>query len=235
MNEFIPNNTKNVYACCESRDNLDVAGSTNMSIRGCNFSNNNNIYPKSPFKVQIEPTCKYGKMLLNPSILDSKKLDNTFIPINYKDGETTYISNDPRLYNQEGTWLQLDKPPMNSSIKLSTLNNDKSLNRYGQGYTSYSDINSGQILYYISKDTEDTFYEPLFSNKLNTIGTMYQDPMGSMKPQYDRVQNRSVIENDEYCLSFMKDTEFHREDILSLQMRRKNQERYAPRWTNITS
>ena len=77
--------------------------------------------------------------------------------------------------------------------------------------------------------------------------------MGAMKPQYDRIQqNKCNISSEhltettnstnsistcnkgeEYCLSWMKDSQNHREDLLARQMRKRNEQRYAPRWTNI--
>lgn len=217
----------------------------NYPKSSCTFSKYYDCYNKRPFKVQTEPTRKSGKILLNPGVVSDNKFDNTFNTINEKDCPgsacigTTYLNSDPRLYSQGGTWLQLDKPPLNSSTKLSTLTTDKSLDCYGQGYTSYADVNAGQCLYYISKDREDAFYEPIFSKKAHSVGTMYKDPMGSMKPQYDRIpynpilDTKSCDDTDEYCSSFIKDTMFHREDLIALQMRRHNQERFAPRWTNV--
>jgi hypothetical protein len=205
----------------------------------------NDCYTKNPFKVQPEPVTKYGHIILNPGVIGKDKFDKTFEAINVKNCPssacigTTYSNSDPRLYNQGGSRLQLDTPPLNSSVKLSSLTTDKSLNRYGQGYKLYSDINSGQILYYISKDREDTFYKPLFSREAIAVGTLYKDPMGSIKPHYDRVPveqynpTKLCGESDKYCLSFMKDTQFHREDILSRQMSKQNRQRYEPRWTNV--
>jgi hypothetical protein len=219
-----------------------------MSVRGCNFSDYYDCYSgfKYPFKVQQEPAPKTGRTLLNPIVVNDNKYDKTFKAIDVNNCQasscvgTTYLSSDPRLYNQGGTWLQLDTPPINAATKLSTLTTDKSLNRYGQGYKSYADVNAGQVLYYIDKNREDTFYAPLFSKNATTVGTMYQDPMGAMKPQYNRIpleQSSPCLrggEQYEYCLSFMRDTQAQREDILALQMRKQNEQRYAPRWTNNT-
>ena len=202
----------------------------------CIFSKYNDCYDKNTFKVQKEPVYKSDTVILNPNNLTTDKFDKTFKAINIEDCPnnsftgTTYTSSDPRLYNQGGTWLHLDRPPINSSIKLNSLNTDKSLNRYGKGYTSYSDINAGQYIYYVNKEREDAFYKPLFSKEAICIGTMYKDPMGSMKPQYNRIPIDQNNEINEYSLSFMKDTQSHREDILALQMSKKNEQRYEPLW-----
>ena len=189
-------------------------------------------YDKNVFKVNQEPSSKVGYTIINPSVLSDDKLDKTFKSYNQK---TCYLTRDPRLYNQGGTWIQLDKEPLNSSVKLSSLNTDKSLNNYGKGYNSYSDINTGQYLYYVNKEAEEAFSDPLFSTKAISVGTMYRDPMGSIKHSYERIpiknynpiiDNNQYDETDEYCLSFIRDTQFQREDILALQMIKRNMQRY---------
>ena len=62
------------------------------------------------------------------------------------------------------------------------------------------------------------------------VGTLYQDPMGAIKPQWNRYP-QSTENSCDWGTSFMKDSQFHREDILSLQMRKMNEQRYAPRWS----
>ena len=242
MTDIIFDYPKSSCSCCECKLTYPLGPPTNMSVRGCMYKD---CYSNNPFKVQPEPVTKYGHIILNPDVTCKDKFDKTFEEISVKNCPssacigTTYSSSDPRLYNKNGSRLQLDTPPLNASVKLSSLTTDKSLNHYGQGYKSYSDIKSGQILYYISKDREDTFYKPLFSREATAVGTLYKDPMGSIKPHYDRIPveqyNTTKLcgESDKYCLSFMKDTQFHREDILSRQMSKQNTQRYEPRWTNV--
>lgn len=242
-----PKTSCSCLKCDENKFSKPVGNPTNMSVRGCIFSESYDCNPQRQFKVQQEPTDKSGYILLNKSVVSSEKYDKTFKSINVKNCPkssctgTTFLSSDPRLYNAAAaTWLQLDKPPLNSTIKLNTLTTNKDLDRYGQGYKSYADINAGQYLYYIGKNIEDVFFEPLFSKKATMLGTLYQDPMSVIKPQYDRIpnekQDHAILTNPcdvsgEYGLSYLKDTQFHREDILARQMNRNNQERYAPRWT----
>ena len=254
MTDVIYNYPKSSCACWEcDQDKFPKPSGppTNMSVRGCNFSELYNCNPRRQFKVQQEPNNRTGNTLLNQSVVAPDKHDQTFHAINVKDcpqsscSGTTFLNSDPRLYNAAAaTWMQLDRPPLNSTPKLNTLNANKSLNCYGQGYKSYADVNAGQYLYYIGNDREDAFYEPLFSKRATAVGTMYQDPMGAMKPQYDRIpheqQDHGILTDPcnvagDYCLSFMKDTQAHREDLLARQMRKHNEQRYAPRWTNINN
>jgi hypothetical protein len=240
MAQVIYNYPKSSCKCRDCEHTKPISNPTDMSVSGCISSDLYDCNNKHQFKVQQEPTNKTGKILLNPPVVSQDKYDKTFRVINVDDCPgsacvgTTFLNSDPRLYNAaSNTWLQLDKPPLNSTQKLNTLNSDKSLNKYGQVYKSYADI-TGHTQYYIDKQTEDTHYEPLFSKKATVIGTMYKDPMGVLKPQYERIPKENPCEKSgDYCLSFMRDTQYHREDLLSRQMSKIFSERYAPRWTNI--
>jgi hypothetical protein len=233
------------FECVSKKIPVPTGVPTNMSVRGCNFSEYD-CNTNSVFKVNKVPGKQTGITILNPGVVGENKFDPTFQAINatYCPGSscdgTTYLNSDPRLYNQGGSWLQLDRPPLISGTDLSTLTTDKSLDGYGQNYKSYADINAGQYMYYIDKSTEDAFYEPNFSSKATSVGSLYKDPMGTIKPQYDRVPDNQYnhisngsFDDNEYSLTFLRDTQHHREDIMALQMRRRNQERYVPRWTNI--
>ena len=137
-----------------------------------------------------------------------------------------------------GTKLQLDKPPFKCNIKIDNLNTDASLNNYGQRYKSYSDVNAGQIVYYVDDSIKDAYFEPLFSNKATAVGTLYQDPMSSMKPQWERFPDEKynpILGNADnvaggFQSSFLKDTQYFREDLLARQMRKRNEQRFETRW-----
>lgn len=250
-----PESSCDCYDCDNKKYKIPEGIYTNMSVPGCTYSKYYDCYPKRVFKIQQEPVTREefnsdGSPILNQASVGDNKFDQTFKVIN---SETcprsscrgvTYLNSDPRLFNAAGgTWLQLDRPPIVTTTKLKDLTTDKSLNNYGKGYKSYNDVDAGQIIYYINKDFQDAFYEPLFSKKATAIGTMYKDPMGNMRPQYDRIPNEKydpILGNPcdsagEYCLSWMKDTQFHREDLLARQMRSDNETRFAPRWTNIST
>jgi hypothetical protein len=250
MTDTIQNYPKSSCACYEcdkNKYNLSHGVPTNMSVRGCKFSPSYDCQTTRVFKEQQEPSNQRGGFFLNPAVIADNKFATGFKPINVRTcpksscNGTTYLNSDPRLYNAAGpSWLQLDRPPLDSSVKLSTLHDDKTLNCYGQNYKSYADVNAGQVLYYISKDREDAFYEPLFSKKATSVGIMYKDPMGSMKPHYNRIPegNYNPISDNpcdvkgEFGLSWMKDSQFHREDLLARQMQKINQTRFEPRWTH---
>ena len=211
---------------------------TNMSVKDCKFHEHNYMN----FKNQIEPQYKKGYTVLNPSML-SEHIDKSFkIVTDPKSscGGISFISDDPRLNHVlTGDLIQLDNPPLNSTVNIDEINFNKELDGYGQNYKSYSDINAGQYTYYVTKDQEDAYYEPIFSEKRETKGVLFKDPMGSLKPYYIRNSDNKcdITSNDDnvsdnYGSSFSKDTNRHRADLISRQMSKMNTQRYAPRWTN---
>jgi hypothetical protein len=242
---------------CNKPFNSPVGVPTNMSIPGCSYSNFGDCYEKQLFKVHQEPidddshTFRGSAHNSNISMLNkhvyNDKTNKTYNAINSKNcinslcEDTTYLNSDPRLYNAAaGTWMQLNSPPVQVTNKIDSLTTDSSLDFYGQKYKSYADVNSGQILYYIDKDLESAFYKPIFSKKVTDIGFLYKDPMGNIKPEYNHVPSEKYnqINGDqcdvtgEYCLSWMKDSQYHREDLLAKQMWKHNQEKYSARWSN---
>jgi hypothetical protein len=228
-------------SCSQNTFELPQGVQTNMSVRGCNFSP---YYNRLQFNLQQEPTNKRGMIILNPEVVSKSKFDPNFKQIDSKlsmCNDITYINSDPRLYNAASAdRIQLDRPPLNSTPKLNTLSTNKELDAYGQNFKSYKDVNSGQVMYYISKDIQDSLYTPLFSSKVKVVGTLYRDPMGNIKPEYNRIPESTLnpIKREpchskgDYCLSWINDSQFHREDLLSKQMAIRNQQRFQTRWSN---
>lgn len=187
-----------------------------------------------PFNIQGTAN---GMRILNPSVISSDKLYSNYRKIDAKNcpqsscSGITYLNSDPRLFNAAGgTWLQLDKPPMYSTSKLSSINDDKKLDNYGQKYKSYSDINSGQIIYYTDRNSPSIN----FSQKNDVKCVNYTDPMSTTHPYIDISPNPqecptiSLLNNTshnvrgDYSLSWIKDSEYHKQDIMSKQLHQIN-------------
>ena len=189
------------------------------------------------FKEQFEPNNKKDFILLNP-----RTYSNLYAKDFYKSNENcdnSYTSTDPRLISifHNGQQLELDRPPMDGSMKMKDIYNPE-LNNYGKPvYKNYKDINAGQIMYYIDRSIEDTLHKPLFNNPALIDGELYTDPMSSTYPEYRRipVSNENVLntKNRLYSdgLSSLSDTNEFREDIINLQMRPQNRVNYAYRNT----
>ena len=204
---------------------------TNMSIE--NFTipyqlkNEDNIL----FLSEIQPKKNEGYVYLNPQALISKYATDFKINI-----ENQWVGQDPKLISgARGGHLILDRPPIDGSIPLDKIATDKSLDNYGKSYKTYSDIKAGHITYYVDKSIKDPFFDPIYTIPAHITGELYKDPMDSFKSQYERhFLNRDPINsvNCSYngCLSWIQDSQEHREDIISKQMRKHNEQRWQNRW-----
>lgn len=136
-----------------------------------------------------------------------------------------YLSTDPRLIStsRNGDKLALDTIPRNGKVQFNNCRdhiNPSSIDGYKKVYNNYSDINGGDISYYYASDLANPFIPQLFTcNKSKKLH--YIDPMGSYKPYYCREPVYS-----QNCLNWIKDTQFHREDLMSKQLWNRNQSNF---------
>jgi hypothetical protein len=213
------------------------------------------------FGTDIEPICpikepKKGNnpafRVLNPQAMTEKYSTGFNIvkcgnknPYGVKTGcpADTYSSWDPRLFDAaRAQYLTLDRPPIDGNVPLKDMyRSGKGIrggdSRYGSGYTSYDNIREGQITYYIDDTIKDALFEPVFGERAHVSKDIYQDPMGSIKPEYIRtpiLNTENPVTTDRtdypYNLSFIQDTQSHREDIMSKQMAVQNQSKFSARY-----
>jgi len=134
-----------------------------------------------------------------------------------------FISGDPRLLHMarnDGP-LALDNLPRNGKVQIGDADN---LNR-NQGVTihdSYATIKNGDVIYYYSKDLSIPFISQLFSKPELVFREQYVDPMGTLKPHFSRMPMSRPK-----SLSWIQDSQFHREDLMSKQIWNRNQSDYA--------
>lgn len=212
---------------------------TNLSIKNCETPSCLELSNNYIFKTKIEPANESGWVAINPQN-EMKDIDPTFSQIDCPENNGcrgAWFGTDPRLKSvaRGGSVIPLDRPPVTYNIDVSTINNDETLKNYGKNYKSYADINAGQISYFIDKSRQDAFYSPEFSTSARTIGYLYKDPMGGLKPHYERQSlfcpNPLETKHTRNRLSFIEDTEAHRQDLKARQLWKTNQERWDPRWT----
>lgn len=269
MTETIYNYPKSFCDCynCDENTckNIKKGIPTNMSVYDCNFDNYFKCTDEKLLQSELQPTNKEGHIHLNPQVYTEKTAKN-FSNINlgkHKDSRQNeclnsfwpmpngwlqlgpvkeqVIKNDPRLYSAgHQRWITLDQPPMDSSMKLSDIPYDKNLDKYGQYYNTYSDINAGQITYYVNRALEQPFHNPNYVNTGFVERSIYQDPMGGIQPEYSftNVINDNPItssERDNYRgnLSWIEDSTNHREDIMTLQQSKVNGENWQYRYSPI--
>lgn len=216
---------------------------SNMVMIGCDNPLNNVLcFDRMPLSKDIEPQNNSGFVKIN-SELEGQHLDKTFQLVNYgKNGsecETAYTSDDPRLIDvPRGMKMGLNSPPFNSAISIKKIYTDPRMKEYGKNYLSYSDINTGDIVYYVDKSIEDPFFKPNFPTKAEMKATLYRDPMGEIRPQFERYPIKPANHlNTQKCtydggLSWISDSQEFRQDLMSYQMRNQNEKKWSAMWSS---
>lgn len=232
----------NCVGACQPLPHLNKDGPTSsLGVRGCDLTPFQHTDRQS-FGTNVQPQFdKSGYTYLNPKIEDSSATSDYFpvsCPFNGPAcGKVVYGSTDPRLVDVVRSMaITIDRPPTNDAVPLSEVYTRENLRHYGSGYDNYSDINAGQIMYYVDKSIEDPFHDPVFGTQANVSAYIYKDPMGGIKPHYDRKSftQRDVwnTKNAQYTggLSWIDDSNSHREDLLSKQLWQQNQQKWSSRW-----
>lgn len=226
---------------CDQKFKESTGGETNLSVPECEISPFYDCCSRLNLGESIQPREKKGWVAVNPQVYTDKVatgFNKVGCQVASGCSDPSYISADPRLFSgTRADYLALDRPPMDGDVLLKNVYN-KNLDNYGSGFMPYKTIRDGQIEYYYDKSIEDPYFKPLYGQKAEISKVMYKDPMGSMKPEYNRewlsnTENPTVTTTKQYpyCLSYIQDTQSHREDMLAHQMRRRNQERWMPRWS----
>ena len=241
-------------AGCPAREPPRKGVPTNLALRGCPPPTSGCI-PRRVVDINDSPVQKSGLKLLNPqAYLDSYAKGYQAVPCDTGCGSSSsspaYASSDPRLYSaSHGQYLTLDRPPLSSATPLRELYSER-LRGYGQNYRTYSDVSSGNVLYYVDRSREDPYYSPLFTGKARVGTVIYKDPMGGIHTEYPRkvtnlpttgdtacdtvggggATGQDAANKDGFCLTWLRDTQRHREDIMASQMAKANSQRWSSRW-----
>ena len=224
---------------CDKEYSIQKGNPTNLSVSNGEVPSFFNCYSKVELNKRISPVKEdiNNIYLLNPNQYNNK-IAVGFDKVDCKTNSTpTYISTDPRLYNSaRAEYLHLDRPPIDGNIKLKDIYN-KNLNHYSLSSKPYTEIDDGQISYYIDDSIANAFHKPVYSEQSTQITNLYQDPMGSIKPEYNRealinTENPTTTLRKDFPehLSFIQDTQSFREDLTALQQRKNNQTKWSARW-----
>lgn len=166
----------------------------------------------------------FGFNLMNPEVYTEKySKDFGAVANEEKTGcpGVSYRTPDPRTFDSpRAQWLSFDKPPINGTIKLDQVY-DERLRGYGKITGGYDSIKDGQIMYYVGKDREDAYFRPIFSSNAPVTTYMYKTPMDGTTPKYTRgfekwVNPTTTTPNcGMYCGNYMHDENFHRQELFS--------------------
>ena len=147
-----------------------------------------------------------------------------------------------------GGWLNLDRPHFTGEVPVGNVKNDiiynDNIGRYGGIYPNYNSIPAGQIQYYVDGKLSGAYNEPAFHSPAVVKMEMFTDPMGSVRPQYNRhplspyqwappgCPKKEVcgVTDDASCFSSMHDSLRFREDLMERQQRKNLETNWQARW-----
>lgn len=239
--------------CVKADDNDDLPTMkinrkrSNMSFENCDY-NNDWYCARNPFScTSVGPdSCGRAEVtVLNPDLYKNNVAQD-FIRVDDRtcDGLLGhgYTSEDARLKNPRtgNIPIELDKRPMDMGIK--TLDDEEiytsNCKDWKTGFTNYEDMNKGQITYYVDQEIAAPFTHPIFENKAAVMGYVNVTPMNTINPEYERrpLKCRNCLETNlcrcDYLggLSWIEDSNEHREDLISRQLWNRNRSKWQSRW-----
>ena len=178
---------------------------------------NTNNMCKTNFSCKSTPTYTYLNKL---GIETSPYFEKT------KEGKFTSTVADGRLIDPLRSYnMQLGEKPAQVVYNMfkDNVSGNPALKDYGRKYTDYASINAGQIKYYIDKDLAEPFFNPVYGMPSKSVGMAYRDPMGNVKPIYNKAYSTEEIPDG---LSSINDSTKFRDDIISRQQRVHNSQKY---------
>ena len=149
-----------------------------------------------------------------------------FVKSKQNKNEVESIKMDARLVDTARNNIQnLDIKPIQVYYDLihDNISNNPNLKDYGKNYKSYSTVTGGQIQYYVDSQQSEPFYSPVYAAKTKSIGYMWQDPMGAVKPQFEK---EYPLKTSFTGLSWLDDSCAQRDDITALQQRKSNEQKF---------
>ena len=227
-----------------SKNYVDDGKSRSLAIDNCVY-NPNWYCARDPFLCTSVGPNTAGRpevTVLNPELY-AENVDTSYFPVKKTVcGNPGFTSDDARLKNPRtgNIPLELDKRPMNMGVS-GLVGDDvytKNCDSWKTGYTRYEDMKKGQITYYVDQEISGPFPHPNFDNKAAVSGHLTVTPMNKLKPIYTRtpLKKRDCL-NTELCrcdytggLSWIEDSQEHREDMMSKQLWRTNSSKWESRW-----
>lgn len=144
--------------------------------------------------------------------------------------EGCLLTTTPNAYDApRAIQTRIDIPSQVMGINEFNMYTEPSLMNYnagGFGYGSYAGTNNAEITYYIDESIARPFFGPNFGRGCPKVCYEdYVDPMTSWKPHYNlEIQSPQNFSR----LSWINDSTFFRQDLMSKQMAVMNQSRIEP-------
>jgi hypothetical protein len=169
--------------------------------------------------IYLDPLPEYSKYYLNGNA--GMVYAGDFYP-----SKGLYQSKDPRTIDVPRNFrMSFDRPP------YQTPNTQPQQHLYSAPgnstgfYDDYKNIRAGQVIYYTDVERADPYSTPPYIIPSETIPTLLKDPMGALRPYYEKVplfQEDTTL--SEY--SFDRDQMTFREDLMSKQQQKINSQQW---------
>lgn len=211
----------------------------NLAVSGCGtLCNNNTLFQQSVYPKNCEYINPNKTIFLNEMGIE---LDNkNYTPVKTDYCKLGFAGNNQLLIDQaRAQKLILDRPNFIGTLPVGDVPHDqiytRNIDKYGHDYLNYNTIKGGNVQYYISTDLSQPYFKPNFTIPAVIDSVDKIDPMGNIKPQYNRKQMTEYMWNrcnEDQCDSSTHDMLQFREDLMERQMRKMNQNRYQNKFYN---
>lgn len=145
----------------------------------------------------------------------------------------TYTSLDPRLKDvlRGGYSMELNVPVYDATWKSFNRDQPQHNEIKTQQYNSYTDVDGGQLTYYVDDYLTQAYFPPNYQIRSSIRPHVFVDPMGSRKPEYNR---KPIMQTASYISDYRSDQDQigFREDIMSLQSRKRDQQDFSKFYGN---
>lgn len=165
----------------------------------------------------------------------SSKKTNTFLnklgltPMTdyHKMGDKYMYGWDSRMVDARGLRLELDQPAKIGAVNMNDVYKIDNKG-YGGVYKTYSDINNGNVVYYVDQSISQPFFDPVYTLSANVEKNILLDPMNNPKPDYKKNVQSTLygVVNDQYA----RDQLSFREELTSRQQNLYNRTSWTNRW-----
>lgn len=145
----------------------------------------------------------------------------------HKMGDKYMYGWDSRMVDARGLRLELDQPAKIGAVNMNDVYKIDNKG-YGGVYKTYSDINNGNVVYYVDQSISQPFFDPVYTLSANVEKNILLDPMNNPKPDYKKNVQSTLygVVNDQYA----RDQLSFREELISRQQNLYNRTSWTNRW-----
>ena len=141
--------------------------------------------------------------------------------------KVTYVTTDPRardFYNNIN--MQFDRAPYQCTLNswnFDELYNNPEMNRPTYIYNNYSDVNIGDITYYVDRQLQTPYPKEIFAVPSQVVPVAYMDPISRVNVEYVKIPTVCPISPYQET----QDQVNFRDDLIALMSIKMNKQDYT--------